>query len=179
MISVNFDQYFMHADHPILIVIFGLPGTGKTTFATLLSNQLGITHFNTDIIRSLLGKSQQYDEENKAFIYDGMLNRTRLEFEKGKSVIVDATFYKEELRKRFKDLAQEYDVSVKWIEVCAGEDVVKKRVSTKRRYSEADYAVYQMIKSQFEPMQEEYIQVFSDQEETAGMIEKAIKFIKQ
>ena len=84
----------MHSDRPILIVIFGLPGTGKTTFATLLSNQLGIKHFNTDIIRSLSGKSQQYDEENKAFIYDEMLSLTRLEFEKGKSVIVDATFYK-------------------------------------------------------------------------------------
>ena len=108
-----------------------------------------------------------------------MLNLTRLEFEKGKSVIVDATFYKKKLRKRFKDLAQEYDATVKWIEVCACEDVVKKRVSKKRRYSEADYAVYQMIKSQFEPMQEEYIQVFSNQEETPGMIEKAIKFIKQ
>jgi len=168
----------MHSDRPILIVIFGLPGTGKTTFATLLSNQLGITHFNTDIIRSLSGKSQKY-EENKTFIYDEMLTLTKLEFEKGKSVIVDATFYKKKLRKRFKDLAQEYEVTVKWIEVFAGEEVVKKRVSKKRRYSEADYAVYQMIKSQFEPMQEEYMQLFSDQEETPVMIEKAIKFIKQ
>jgi predicted kinase len=169
----------MRSDRPILIVIFGLPGTGKTTFATVLSNQLGIKHFNTDIIRSLLSKSQQYDEENKAFIYDEMLHLTRLEFEKGKSVIVDATFYKKKLRKRFKVLAQEYDVNVKWIEVCAGEEVVKKRVSKKRRYSEADYAVYQMIKSQFEPIQEKYIQLFSGQEEMPDLIEKAIKFIKQ
>ena len=169
----------MHSDRPILIVIFGLPGTGKTTFAAVLSNQLGIKHFNTDIIRSLSGKSQQYDEENKTFIYDEILRLTRLEFEIGKSVIVDATFYKKKLRKRFKVLAQEYDVTLKWIEVCAGEEVVKKRVSKKRRYSEADYAVYQMIKSQFEPMQEKYIQLFSGQEEMPDLIEKAIKFIKQ
>ncbi|MEP0134441.1 MAG: ATP-binding protein [Eudoraea sp.] len=169
----------MHSDRPILIVIFGLPGTGKTTFATVLSNQLGIKHFNTDIIRSLSGKSQQYDKENKALIYDEILKLTSLEFEKGKSVIVDATFYKKKLRKRFKVLAQEYDASVKWIEVCAGEEVVKKRVSKKRRYSEADFAVYQMIKSQFEPMEEKYIQLFSGQEEMPDLIEKAIKFIKQ
>ena len=169
----------MHSDRPILIVIFGLPGTGKTTFATALSNQLGIKHFNTDIIRSLSGKSQQYDKENKALIYDEILKLTSLEFEKGKNVIVDATFYKKKLRKRFKVLAQEYDASVKWIEVCAGEEVVKKRVSKKRRYSEADFAVYQMIKSQFEPMEEKYIQLFSGQEEMPDLIEKAIKFIKQ
>jgi len=169
----------MHSDRPILIVIFGLPGTGKTTFATALSNQLGIKHFNTDIIRSLSGKSQQYDKENKALIYDEILKLTSLEFEKGKSVIVDATFYKQKLRKRFKVLAQEYDTSVKWIEICAGEEVVKKRVSKKRRYSEADFAVYQMIKSQFEPMEEKYIQLFSGQEEMPDLIEKAIKFIKQ
>jgi predicted kinase len=169
----------MPSDRPILIVIFGLPGTGKTTFATALSNQLGIKHFNTDIIRSLSGKSQQYDKENKALIYDEILKLTRLEFEKGKSVIVDATFYKKKLRKRFKVLAQKYDASVKWIEVCAGEEVVKKRVSKKRPYSEADFAVYQMIKSQFEPMEEKYIQLFSGQEEMPDLIEKAIKFIKQ
>ena len=169
----------MHSDRPILIVIFGLPGTGKTTFATALSNQLGIKHFNTDIIRSLSGKSQQYDKENKALIYDEILKLTSLEFEKGQSVIVDATFYKQKLRKRFKVLAQEYDTSVKWIEICAGEEVVKKRVSKKRRYSEADFAVYQMIKSQFEPMEEKYIQLFSGQEEMPDLIEKAIKFIKQ
>lgn len=169
----------MYSNRPILIIIFGLPGTGKTTFAILLSKQLGIKHFNTDIIRSLSGKSQQYDEENKGLIYNKMLHLTRLEFEKGKSVIVDATFYKRKLRNRFKDLAKEYDVTVKWIEVCAKEDVVKKRISKKRRYSEADYPVYQKIKFQFEPMQEEYIQVYSDQEETPEMIEKVIKFIKQ
>ena len=60
----------MHSNRPILIIIFGLPGTGKTTFAILLSKQLGIKHFNTDIIRSLSGKSQQYNEENKELIYN-------------------------------------------------------------------------------------------------------------
>ncbi len=167
----------MPLDRPILIIIFGLPGTGKTTFATLLSKQLGIKHYNTDIIRSLSGKSKQYDEENKTLIYDEMLSLTSLEFEKGKSVIIDATFYKKKLRKKFQVLAQEYDVIVKWIEICADEEIVKKRVSKKRRYSEADYTVYQKIKSQFEPMQEKYIQLFSGQEEMPDLIEKAIKFI--
>lgn len=170
---------YMPSDRPILIIIFGLPGTGKTTIATLLSNQLGIKHFNTDIVRGLLGKTQQYDEENKALIYDEILKLTNLEFIKGNSVIVDATFYKEQLRRKFKALAQEKEVTVKWIEVCAGEEVVKKRVSKKRLYSEADYTVYRMIKSQFEPIQEEYIQLFSAREEMPGLIEKAIKFIKQ
>ena len=169
----------MHSNIPILIVIFGLPGTGKTTFATLLANHLGLKHYNTDIIRSFSGKSHQYDEENKALIYDRMLHLTRAELEKGKSVVVDATFYKRNLRKRFKDLAKEFDATVKWIEVCASEDVVKKRISKKRKYSEADYPVYQKIKSQFEPMEEEYVQVFSDQNETPAMVKKVIKYIEQ
>ena len=169
----------MPSDRPIMIVIFGLPGTGKTTIATLLSKQLGIKHFNTDVVRSFLGKTRKYDEENKSLIYDEILERTRLEFEKGNSVIVDATFYKKKLRTKFKALARDYNVTVKWIEICAGEEVVKKRVSKERPYSEADYKVYRTIKSQFESMQEEYIQLFSAQEEMPALIEKAIKFIKQ
>ncbi|MBT8184076.1 MAG: ATP-binding protein [Eudoraea sp.] len=169
----------MHSNCPVLIVIFGLPGTGKTTFATLLSKHLGYKHYNTDIIRNLSGKSHQYDEEKKALIYDKMLQLTRVQLAKGKSVVIDATFYKKDLRNRFKDLAKEFLTTVKWIEVCANEEVVKKRISKKRKYSEADYLVYQKIKSQFEPMEEEYIQVFSDREEMQLMIEEVIKFIKE
>ena len=167
------------SDHPMLIVIFGLPGTGKTTFAETLSQHLGIGHFNTDRVRNLMDKRKQYDEENKALVYDKMLSLTKSEIEKGKNVIVDGTFYKKKLRTRLMELAKQYDASVKWIQVCADEEVVKERITKERRYSEADYAVYQKIKTKFEPMEEEYLQLFSDLEETPDMVKKAIKFIEQ
>lgn len=169
----------MRFDHPILIAIFGLPGTGKTTLAKLLSQHLGIDHFNTDTIRNMMDKRGQYDERDKGPVYDEMLHLTRSEIKKGKDIIVDGTFYKRKLRTQLIALAQEHGAVHKWIEVCAKEETVKKRVSKKRRYSEADHDAYQKVKAGFEPMEEEYLQLFSDRGETREMLEKAIEYIKQ
>ena len=35
------------------VMITGQPGTGKSTFARLLSRRLGYTHLNTDVIRPI------------------------------------------------------------------------------------------------------------------------------
>lgn len=169
----------MRSDNPILIAVFGLPGTGKTTFAGQLSRYLRIKHLNTDIIRNPSDGSEHYDEENKALVYDKMLELAESEIETGKSVIVDGTFYKRQLRNGVKELAKRYAASVKWIEIHASAEAVKERISKKRPYSEADYDVYQKIKTEFEPMEDDYKQLFSERQEESVMIENAIEFIER
>ena len=161
-----------------LIMVFGLPGTGKTTFARLLSHRLKVRHLNTDIIRSMLGKRGSYDEETKEHIYAELIRQAESRLKTNESVVIDGTFYKASLRSNFNDLAGKYDYNIKWIEICADEEVVKKRVSKKREFSEADYGVYQVIKASFEPMEEEFIQLYSDQEELEEMMTNALKYIK-
>ena len=126
-----------------------------------------------------MNKRQQYDEQDKVLVYDEMFSLTKMELKKKRSVILDGTFYTKRLRKKIEDLAIKHQVSVKWIEVCAEEEEVKKRVSKTRRYSEADYAVYQKIKNEFEPMSSESLQLFSDREDMSGMVERAIEFIEK
>ena len=64
----NFVQYT--GSH---IFLTGKAGTGKTTFARALSQELGWMHLNTDVIRANLGMREQYDEKTKTFIYQKML----------------------------------------------------------------------------------------------------------
>lgn len=162
---------------PTLIIVLGLPGTGKTTFANELSERLGIASYNTDKLRVRLGRTGLYAERDKKWIYNKLAEQVRTELEVGNSVIVDGTFYKESLRDKFKELAREHEVPVKWIEIYAREAVVKERISKTRRYSEADFSVHQKVKVDFDHLKEKHIRLHSDREPMEEMIRKAIDYI--
>lgn len=164
---------------PSLVVVFGLPGTGKTTVARALSGELGWMHLNTDVLRTELGKRQQYDEQTKAGIYKQILDRSERELENKKGVVLDGTFYKGALREPFVQLAGRFGIPLKWIEVVAAQEVVRNRVGRKRPYSEADFQVYKKIKNEFESLKESHLIVFTDREELPEIIRKSIRFINQ
>lgn len=161
----------------MLIMITGLPGSGKSTFATALALSLKVPHLNTDIIRSNLGKRGQYDESTKAMIYAKMLKKTESILHDGDSVIVDATFYKEGLRKPYRALAKKYKKPIFWIIVAAEEAIIRERVSKKRQYSEADFEVYLAIKDAFEPLEDRHLVLRSDQCSVIEMVEKARAYL--
>ena len=137
----------MHTGELILVV--GLPGTGKTTFAYALSKAISAKHLNSDIMRHDIGKRRQYDTASKAIIYNEMLNRTENFLKNHQKVIVDATFYKNIFRKPYELLSEKYNTEIKWIEIKASEEVIEKRVNKKREYSEADFEVYKKIKKDY------------------------------
>lgn len=169
----------MTFQNPILIIVFGLPGTGKTTFATELAKELTIVHLNTDMIRHKLGKSAQYDTQTKSLIYREMLMLTELQLKKGNSVIVDGTFYKKSLREQYENLANIYAAEVKRIEMRAAEAIVLERLSEERRYSEADQTVYQIITGEFEAEEIPVQFIYSDKQEIVEMVEKALTYIRK
>jgi predicted kinase len=164
---------------PKIVVVFGLPGTGKTTFAKALSRELDWLHLNTDVIRAELGKKQQYDERTKGYIYKKLQDRTSRELEMGRGAVLDGTFYKESLRDSLRELGERHGIPLKWIQVSAAEGVVRERVSRERPYSEADFKVYKKIRQAFEPLQEPCLKVLSDRETLPEMIRKAKVFITQ
>jgi len=169
----------MRSISPKLVVVFGLPGTGKTTFAHALSQELGWRHLNTDVIRANLGMREQYDEKTKAFIYQKMQDLAETAFRGKKGLVLDGTFYRETLRDSFRELAGRYGIPIKWIEVSAAEDTVRARVAKRRPFSEADFEVYRKIREAFDPLKEPCLRVNSDREELPAMIQKAVIFIDQ
>ncbi len=97
-----------------LVMIGGLPGTGKTTLAEALSARMGWVTINTDAVRHELVEARgsapwghgAYAPEVTARTYDLVLARARTALGLGESVIVDASFRDETNRAAVRDLGR-------------------------------------------------------------------------
>jgi predicted kinase len=163
----------------MIIIVIGLPGTGKTTFSRGLAERLGALHLNTDIIRDQLDLRGQYDRKTKSLIYNTMRDKAAEALQKEQSVILDGTFYKKKLRRDYINFAKKQNSAIKWIELKATETAIKERVKQKRKYSEADFSVYQKIKAAFEPMQQDCLELRNDKNTPIEtLVEQALSYLE-
>jgi aminoglycoside phosphotransferase family enzyme/predicted kinase len=140
---------------PCLILITGLPGTGKSTLAHGLVEKAGFCQIRSDVVRKELAGLPVYnrsDAETRQKIYTPEWNeRTYAEclrraeqllFE-GKRAIVDATFLEEKSRQRFLDAAVRWGVPGH-IVLCQIEPTTVRHRLARRKddASDADWTVY-------------------------------------
>jgi predicted kinase len=161
----------------MIVVVFGLPGTGKSFFSKHFAEEAGARHLNTDIIREKLDLKGRYDKKAKQLVYKELHKRTRKEVQNGSDVIVDGTFHKYQRRKEITEMANEKNVQIHFIEVKATDETVKERLEKNRKHSEADFEVYEKIKRSFEPVEEDHLELWSDTNDVKEMIRKAKNYI--
>ncbi len=143
---------------PALVLVSGLPGTGKSTLAREMATSADFTDIiRTDVVRKELQAVEKslpaprYSAAGKEQIYDECLRRARQRLMSGGRVIVDATFQHEETRQRFIQLAIECGVRCVWIECTAPSDVAQRRLDARHGdASDADWSVYQIVASQWD-----------------------------
>ena len=162
---------------PVVLIITGLPGTGKSTLAAALAAELGLSQLNTDLIRDELGLRGRYDPKTKKAIYDEMRRRASRELAGGQSVVIEGTFYLESLRDAFQQMANEAGGHIRWIELRADEATIRKRVAAERTYSEADFDVYKKIKAIYEPLNRPHLVLWSDQLPPEELVRRAKDFL--
>lgn len=163
---------------PMLILISGLPGTGKTTLARAYATAYRVVHLNSDVLREELGLRGQYLPEDKKKVYQALLHRTREALLAGKDVIVDSTFFKSALREPFVAIAAECAVPLHWVEIKAAEQVISERVSQPRTDSEADFQVYLKIKEEYEPIAAPHLVLWSDSMPLVKMVELLRRYVQ-
>ncbi len=161
----------------MIIIVMGLPGTGKTYFAEHLAAHIHATHISSDKTRNQLQKRGTYAPEDKNQVYQAMLERAKDVLEKGEDVIMDATYNKKAHRDAVMALGQKLNIPVRIIQLTADEKTVAERTGREREDSEADFEVYKIIKQSFELLEGPFLQLDSSKSNIDDMLEKAQHYL--
>lgn len=150
----------------MLVLVCGLPATGKSNLARSLTRKMKAQILNTDIVRKELFEKPAYSDEEKELVYDVTFLIARYLLTNRRNVIIDGTFYKKRLRDRMREIARDVGTRFKIVECICPEDVIRKRMvrraERKVTLSDADLEVYEKIKAEFEPIEEDHIVVHTD-----------------
>jgi len=150
----------------MLVIVCGLPGTGKTTLAREVAKNIPAVHISSDAIRMMLLSKRTYSEKEKEGVYEVMFNKAEELLTAGRSVVLDATFYKKSLREKARAIAEKTKSKFFLVECTTPEGLLRERMVARKKSeseSEADFEVYKKIKKIFEPIKDKHLIVDTSQ----------------
>ena len=155
---------------PVLVLMCGLSGTGKSTIGSQLCARIGAAYLSSDIVRKkiadlpLYGKisRQQRDEIYSAKMteqtYRNMREKAEQYIQKGYSVILDATYTNILDRKKVLDIARKYNYKTLIIDLKTTESEALSRIAYRMfdhlNVSDATSAIYRGQVEQLVPITE-------------------------
>jgi len=161
----------------MVIIVFGLPGSGKSYFASRLASKLNARYVNSDELRIKMFSKRNYADAEKMLVYNSMLAALSDALSKKMQIVLDTTFYKESIRNKFEQTARAFKEKIIYIEITALENSIESRLEKPRTYSEATFEVYLKLKNFFEPLKEDHLVLISSNRNIASLLRKAIHYI--
>lgn len=162
----------------MIIIVFGLPGSGKSFFAERLAEKLDAKRLSTDALRKRRFPDPDYSEQEKMQVYGMLIQAVRLNMRDYPMIILDGTFYKKEIRETFSWTAGKMGDDIKYIEVKADEELIRRRTNNEREESDADYKAYLKVKEEFEPMRDTHLVLKSSDDNIDEMLERAMNYLE-
>ena len=162
-------QYATHSTPATLVVMTGLTGTGKSHLGNALAARLGAAIYSSDVVRkALLGLEATerrwepfgagiYNPETTAMTYDALLSNARSMLERGRPVVLDASFLKRDEREATQRLAAETNAAFAVVECTTDEATIKQRLderATEEVASDGRWEIYQRQLEVREPIDE-------------------------
>ncbi|MBI4188243.1 MAG: ATP-binding protein [Chloroflexi bacterium] len=154
--------------HPALVAVSGLPGSGKSYFSRRLAERLPFVILESDTLRKVLFPSPSYDLKENSYLFRVIHHLIEKLLNKGISLILDATNLSERHREYLYHIADRLEVRLILVRIAAPPEVVRgrleKRLKNQESKSDADWTVYQKMKSSVERIRRKHYVVDTSQD---------------
>ncbi len=163
-------RYAARPEKPVVVVMTGLMGTGKSVLAGNLAPLLGAEVIRTDVLRKDLLEIEPTERRYEAFgqgiyseeltekTYEKAIEDARRNLREGRSVIVDASFRRRRDRMMVRAMSLEEGVDFFVLECVCPEEVIKKRldarINDREEPSDGRWELFAEQKRLFEPVEE-------------------------
>jgi predicted kinase len=170
---------------PVLVMLCGLPGTGKSHLARGLAGVLPFAIVESDQVRKILFPECNYSGEESRWVHRTCHALMAKLLRKGVRVIYDATNLHERHRELVYRLADGEGVKLIIVKAVAPEGVAYDRLQGRHEgdadegeVSEADWEVYRRMGRNVEPIARNHIVVDTSQD-LSPAITKLLRLIRQ
>lgn len=148
-----------------MVLVGGLPGSGKSTFAHRMADEFGWTVLSSDEIRRDLGlrradlRDDAYSSDPVAAVYGEMRRRASQLLSHGISVVLDATWTSADERRLARGTAADARADVLEVRCHAPAEVCRRRVEARSdaSLSEATAAVVDVLAERQDPWPEAFV----------------------
>ena len=169
---------------PALIVVSGLPGSGKSYFSRRLAERLPLPIIESDAMRQILAPKPTYSATESERLFRACHTLIGHLLHKGISVIFDATNLIEHHREQLYRIAERADAKLILVHMEAPPEVVQQRMERRRNgddpndKSDADWQVYQRMTATAQKIRRNHFAVDTSKD-IAPAIEKIVREVKR
>ena len=158
---------------PALVVVSGLPGTGKTYFCGKLAERLLFAILESDALRKVLFSPPDYSPKESSHLFLAVHRLIERLLTKGISLILDATNLSERHREYLYRITDRLDAKLVLVRIEAPPQVVRRRLENRLKgsngKSDADWAIYQKMKPLTQKISRKHYAVDTSRDITPAM----------
>jgi predicted kinase len=159
---------------PVLVVVSGLPGTGKSYFCRRLTERLPSIVLESDALRRVLFPQPSHSPAESARLFKAIRLLVDRLLRRGFCLILDATNLSERYREYFYSIAGRLDVKLVLVSVEAPPLLVKERLAARlgdaSENSAADWGVYMKMKASVEKITRKHYVVDTSRDITPVLV---------